>query len=88
MTVQASHSTFHFLFGGTSPGWLTGVRQDPEGSGEQRNMEKTGCEIMWCPNDPRDLGIDDDEHQSGTELNFQECPLFPSYIQHKNSQFT
>ena len=23
-----------------------GVRQDPEGNGEQRKMEKTGCEII------------------------------------------
>ena len=23
-----------------------GVRQDPEGSGEQRKMEETGCEII------------------------------------------
>ena len=30
-----------------------GVRQVPEGSGEQGKMEKTGCKIMWCPNDPR-----------------------------------
>ena len=30
-----------------------GVRQVPEGSGEQGKMEKTGCKIIWCPNDPR-----------------------------------
>ena len=28
------------------------VRQVPEGSGEHRKMEKIGCEVMWCPNDP------------------------------------
>ncbi len=30
-----------------------GVRQVPEGSGEQGKMEQTGCEIICCPNDPR-----------------------------------
>ena len=30
-----------------------GVRQVPEGSGEQRKMEETGCEIICGPNDPR-----------------------------------
>ena len=32
-----------------------GVRQVPEGSGEQRKMEETGCEIICggCPNDSR-----------------------------------
>ena len=30
-----------------------GVRQVPEGSGEQGKKEETGCEIMWRPNDPR-----------------------------------
>ena len=31
-----------------------GVRQVPEGSGEQGKMEKTGCiNHLWCPNDPR-----------------------------------
>ena len=39
----------------------SGVRQVPEGRGEQRKMEKTGCKIMWCPNDPRGYGIDDDD---------------------------
>ena len=32
------------------------VRQVPEGSGERRKLEKTGCEVishLWCPNDPR-----------------------------------
>ena len=24
-----------------------GVRQVPEGSGEQRKMEETGCEVIW-----------------------------------------
>ena len=24
-------------------------------------MEETGCEIMWCPNDPRCLGVDNDD---------------------------
>ena len=38
-----------------------GVQQVPEGSGEQEKMEKTGCKIMWCPNDPRGLGIDDND---------------------------
>ena len=28
-----------------------GVRQVPEGSGEQKKMEGTGCEVI--PNDPR-----------------------------------
>ena len=28
-----------------------GVRQVPEGSGEQGKMEETG--YLWCPNDPR-----------------------------------
>ena len=32
-----------------------GVRQVPEGSGEQEKMEETGCKMfLWCPNDPRD----------------------------------
>ena len=31
----------------------SGVRQVPEGSGKQKKMEETGCEIMWCPNNPR-----------------------------------
>ena len=31
-----------------------GVRQVPEGSGEQGKVEKTGCKNhIWCPNDPR-----------------------------------
>ena len=33
-----------------------GVRQVPEGSGEQGKMEKTGCK-----RDPRGQGIDDDD---------------------------
>ena len=39
-------------------------------------MEEIGCEIMWCPNDPRDLGIDDDEHQSGTNWIFKNVLFF------------
>ena len=35
-----------------------GVRQVPEGSGEQGQMEETGCDL-WNPNDPRGQGIDD-----------------------------
>ena len=39
-----------------------GVRQVPEGSGEQWKMEKTGCKNhLWCPNDPRGERIDDDD---------------------------
>ena len=39
-----------------------GVREVPEGSGEQGKMEKTGCKnLLWCPNDPRGEGIDDDD---------------------------
>ena len=30
-----------------------GGRQIPDSSGEQGKMAGTGCEIMWCPNDPR-----------------------------------
>ena len=26
-------------------------------------MEETGCEIMWCPNNPRGKGIDDDDDE-------------------------
>ena len=29
------------------------VRKVPEGGGEHRKMDESGCEIMWCPNDPR-----------------------------------
>ena len=29
-----------------------GVRQVPEGNGEQGKMEQTGCKIMLCPSDP------------------------------------
>ena len=37
-----------------------GVRQVPEGSGEQGKMEKNWLRnYLWCPNDPR--GIGDDE---------------------------
>ena len=43
------------------------VRQVPEGSGEQGKMEETGCENhLWCPNDPRGKGIDDDEKGKAT----------------------
>ena len=38
-----------------------GVQQVPEGSGEQGKMEKTGLwNHLWCSNDPRGWGIDDD----------------------------
>ena len=41
-----------------------GVRQVPEGSGQQGKMEKTGCEIIFgAPNDPRGYGIDDEEEE-------------------------
>ena len=37
-----------------------GVRQVPEGSGEQGEMEKNWLQnYLWCPNDPRGYGIDD-----------------------------
>ena len=37
-----------------------GVHQVPEGSGEQRKVEETGCEVvLWCPNDPHGSGIGD-----------------------------
>ena len=34
--------------------WL-GVRQVPEGSGEQRKMEETGCEVILVPQRPMRL---------------------------------
>ena len=40
-----------------------GVCQVPEGSGEERNMEETGCEVMWSPSDPCSKGIDDDDDE-------------------------
>ena len=45
-----------------------GVRQVPEGSGEQGNIKETGDEIiiMWCPNDPRGYGGDDDDDEAST----------------------
>ena len=33
----------------------------PRGQLRTRKMEETGCEIMWCPNNPRGKGIDDDD---------------------------
>ena len=40
-----------------------GVRQVPEGSGEQgENAEKWLRNHLWCPNDPRCYGIDDDDN--------------------------
>ena len=45
-----------------------GVRQVPEGSGEQGKMEKNWLQnYLWCPNDPRGYGIDDDDDD---EVNF------------------
>ena len=42
-----------------------GVRQVPEGSGEQGEMEEIGCEIICGPtNDPRGKGIDDDDDET------------------------
>ena len=40
-----------------------GVRQAPEGSGEQGggNGENWLQNHLWCPNDPRGYGIDDDD---------------------------
>ena len=38
----------------------SGVCQVPEGGGEQRKMEETGCKIICgAPNDPRGEGIDE-----------------------------
>ena len=38
-----------------------GVRQIPEGSGEQGKMEKKWLQNhLWCPSDPHVQGIDDD----------------------------
>ena len=36
-----------------------GVRQVLEGSGEQRKLEETSCEVIfvWCSNDPRGYRI-------------------------------
>ena len=36
-----------------------GIHQAPEGSGELRKMEESGCEIIWCLNDPHSEGIDE-----------------------------
>ena len=37
-----------------------GVRQVPEGSGEQNKMKETG-RYLWCPNDPPSYGIGEGE---------------------------
>ena len=45
-----------------------GVRQVPEGNGEQGEMEEIGCEIICGPtNDPRGKGIDDDDDDNVDE---------------------
>ena len=36
------------------------IRQVAEGSGEQGEMQETGCHL-WCPNDPRGSGTDDND---------------------------
>ena len=38
-----------------------GVRQAPEGSGEQGKMEETGCEVICSAPTTLALGIDDDD---------------------------
>ena len=39
-----------------------GIRQVPEGRGEQGKMEKNWLQYhLWCPNDPRGKGIDGDD---------------------------
>ena len=46
-----------------------GVRQVPEGSGEQGKTDKNWLQNhLWCPSDPRSEGIDDDDtHQDSTD---------------------
>ena len=41
------------------------VRQVPEGSGEQTNGGNWSRNHLWCPNDPRNSGIDDDDDGGG-----------------------
>ena len=40
-----------------------GVRKAPQGNGEQGKMEKKNWlqNHLWCPNDPRGYGTDDDD---------------------------
>ena len=38
-----------------------GVWQVPEGSGERKNGENWLQNYLWCPSDPGDQGIDDDD---------------------------
>ena len=40
-----------------------GVQEVPEGSGEEgKYVENWLQNHLWCPNDPRGLGIDDDDN--------------------------
>ena len=45
-----------------------GVRVVPEGSGEQRKMEETGCEVISC-GAPTTPAIKGEVKGEGTELN-------------------
>ena len=73
-----------------------GVRQVPEGSGEQRKMEETGCEVIccapttpavkgevkvWCPNDPRGQGRGEGEGDSPERL--RPFNLWRSVVYHR-----
>ena len=56
-----------------------GVRQVPEGSGEQgKNGENWLQNHLWCPNDPRGLGIDDDD-DGDCKSKFY-CQYMPSFV--------
>ena len=53
----------------------SGVRQVPEGSGEQGKMEKTGGKMICvCPNDPRGKGIDDDDDDDDADDDVASLP--------------
>ena len=48
-----------------------GVRQVPEGGGEQgKNGENWFQNHLWCTNDPRGEGIDDNDEEEITYLRF------------------
>ena len=55
-----------------------GVRQIPEGSGEQgKNGRNCLRNHLWCPNDPRSHGIDEDNDDDCEQFwHRQGCALF------------
>ena len=58
------------------------VRQVPEGSGERKNWENWLQNHLWCPNDPRGYGIDDDDDECvcwSTAISYQSHLNFRLY---------